>query len=191
MNCTSCGATNPEGARFCERCGVPLSSVPMQSPSGSDSSSSQSRATILAGRKVWIVVAVSAVLILVAVMASLNLFGSPHSTPEGTVLSWLFAGSFGNANGMADRTVASAIGGTVYNNTLQEYSDLLTSHHGYTRVSVSTIIEVEDRNLTPTQRQASEDAMSQLSQDYGLVFTDFTYVRFHLTGLGHYNQEST
>lgn len=195
MNCPQCGSNNPEGATFCQNCALRL-----QGADGSTDAPSQYQTHYgllpqppRANRTAWLVVTaivVVAVLIMVAVAGAFTFFTN-HNTPSGAVVGWLFDGGFGNSKGMADRTIARVIGGDVYNQTRQWYSDFLAQYKGNTQVSVSTVIVLTDQNTTPAQRALAEDATALLANSYNVAVTEHCYASCYLTGLGHYNQELT
>jgi hypothetical protein len=119
------------------------------------------------------VIVVVAVLV-VAALASFFYFFTNRETPEGAVVSWLFSAGFGNAEGMADKTIAMVVG--------DEYQ-------GNTHVSISTVTVVSDQNISYHQRGFAEDAIALLGDTYEVTVTDYCYTSFYLTGLGHYHQE--
>jgi hypothetical protein len=193
MKCPNCGENNPDGAAFCQECAFRLSasSTQIQPPSQLQPLQDLHPQPPRVNRTIWIAVAVIVVVAVLAIaaLASVFYFFTNRHTPEGAVVSWLFSAGFGNAEGTADKTIAKVVGGEVYNETRQWYSDFLAQYQGNTHVSISTVTVVTGQNISSYQRGLAEDAIALLGDTYKVTVTDYCYASFHLTGLGHYDQE--
>jgi len=195
MKCPNCGTNNSDDAIFCQMCAFRVSASstqkhpPFQPQPLQDLPSQPPRVN----RSIWVAVVVIVVVAILAfaAVASVFHFFTNRRTPEGTVVSWLFSAGFGNAEGTADKTIAKVIGGEVYNETRQWYSDFLAQYQGHTFVSISAINRTPSQGLDAAQKSVADDAVVLLKNNYALTVTDYCYVHFWLTGLGHYNEEMT
>jgi len=195
MKCPNCGTNNPDGAIFCQGCAFRLSasSTQKQAPSQPQQLSNLPSQSTRTNRSIWIMAVVTLVvgILVVAAVASFFYFFINRRTPDGTVLSWLISAGFGNAEGTADKTIAKAIGGEVYNETRQWYSDFFVQYQGSTGIDASAIHRISNQELDTAQKSAADDAVVLLKNNYALTVKDYCYVHFWLTGLGYYHEKVT
>ncbi len=111
--------------------------------------------------------------------------GKNLSTPQTTTIGWMARAGFGDPQGMADFTIAAVIGGNPFSQTVSAYTSLLAPYHGQTKVNLLNLQVTAKESLDSAQREVAESAVALLQKTYGLPISDYCFVHFWLTGLGH------
>ncbi len=133
---------------------------------------------------VVIVVAIVVVSGMILIFLTLGNMLSGQS-PDARFVQWFTAATLDEPVRTTDLTVASVIGGTVYNQTVLWYSNYLTTYRG--QGSDARGIHVASGNeVSPTMNSSMEDAVAVLGGDYGIVVEDHCYMHVEVVrGFGY------
>jgi hypothetical protein len=129
---------------------------------------------------VAVVLVIAILVVSVSTYTCLAFLGFMRSqAPNMKVMSWMMAGSLDNSNSTADSTIASVIGGKVYDQTVQFYSDYLAMYRGE-GLDIRGVHVASGSEISPSMTSAMQDAISLLNHDYGLVISDHCYVHVEI-----------
>lgn len=134
-------------------------------------------------------VVIIGIIVIAAIVGILYVPSMIHNNPPITkadtaIMSFAFDLGMNKSEGAANLTIAKVIGGLVFSDTWNYYSNLCEMYamHG---IRVEGIHTIANQSLTSLQNISAENAIALLHGSYGITVTEYCYVHVIVTGFGY------